>query len=142
MSAFVRLHREERGFTLIELLVVVAIIGILAAVAFPKFVDASNEAKIGVVKASAGAVASASATNYALRVANPSSSATIAVVDCTAASWSTITQLPTGVTVGDPTSAHTADKLPGAATTASGSLYWCGVTDGTNTTDVQVVGAK
>jgi prepilin-type N-terminal cleavage/methylation domain-containing protein len=136
MLSIHRQYRGQRGFTLIELLVVVAIIGILAAVAFPKFVDASNEAKLGVVKASAGAVASASATNYALRVANPTSTATIAVTSC-AAVWPTITQLPTGISVVDAT---TNTVMPG--TVVSGNLYWCKVTDGTNSHEVQVVAAN
>ena len=37
--------KKPNGFTLVELMVVIIIVGILAAVAIPKFLDASNKAK-------------------------------------------------------------------------------------------------
>lgn len=59
------MKQAQRGFTLIELVMVIVILGVLAAVAIPKFVDLGDEAKTAAVKGIAGAAGSAAAVNYA-----------------------------------------------------------------------------
>ena len=44
------LQNKRKGFTLIELLIVVVIIGILAAIAIPKFAATKDKAKLSSVK--------------------------------------------------------------------------------------------
>jgi MSHA pilin protein MshA len=70
-------RKQEQGFTIIELVVVIVILGILAAVAFPKFQDLSGDAKTAVVAGGKAAYLSAAVITYAKFQGNKQPIATI-----------------------------------------------------------------
>ncbi|GMT42904.1 MAG: hypothetical protein IEMM0002_1315 [bacterium] len=72
---------SQRGFTLIELVMVIVILGVLAAVAAPRFFDLSGAAEVSALKGVAASMSSASATNFAVRIASDYAKGS-PVVDC------------------------------------------------------------
>ncbi len=56
---------SRAGFTLIELVIIIVVLGILAAVAIPKYQDISNEAKAAAAKGSLASLRSGISIYYA-----------------------------------------------------------------------------
>lgn len=97
----------QRGFTLIELIITIVIIGVLAAVAIPKFQSLTGDAEKGVAAGVGAALASASSVNFARSkvpgaIASPTAGFTYYTV-ATCADLAThataLADLPSGYTV-------------------------------------------
>lgn len=93
------MRKPSSGFTLIELVVVITVLGILAAIALPRFAALQTEARIAKMHAAMGSIKSAAAMAHALQLAqqkSPNESVLMEGVTVTMSNG-----YPTGTTIGE-----------------------------------------
>jgi prepilin-type N-terminal cleavage/methylation domain-containing protein len=122
--------RNQKGFTLIEIIAVLVILGILAAIAIPKYLDMATDARAKALAGATASLISAASMEYGQRLLNATASA------------STFTPSAGGYTVGDfsgnvagtvgiytatvtgfPAGYNTSNALEGAAATKTFRLF-------------------
>ena len=103
--------KNQKGFTLIEIIAVLVILGVLAAVAVPKFIDMQTEAKKNAVQGAIAALKSTATMDYSRNL-------------LTTPSTTTYTPTASSVVVGDFSGTIAATTAGVVTVTVTGGPTW------------------
>jgi len=76
----IKMIRNEKGFTLIEIIAVLVILGIMAAVAVPKYIDMQEEARKNAAQAAIAEVKGRATSYYSLKLLRTGAAPTLTAV--------------------------------------------------------------
>lgn len=107
--------RNQKGFTLIELVVVIAILGILAAFALPRFANLTSQARVATINGLVGSLRSAAAIAHAQQLADGTSGSTSVTLD------GTVITMVGGYPTPDANGIEKAAQISGFTGTSSGA---------------------